>query len=77
MEKDKDIFVSVPAAGRGPGKGGLTVQLLPPQTLPAVPDVSFSVFHLAIPNIVAWVLVVVLVVVAAWIRLPKIFEPGS
>ena len=53
------------------------MHLLPPQTLPAVPSVSFSIFHLAIPNIVAWVLVVGIVLVAAWIRLPKCFEPGS
>ena len=53
------------------------MQLLPPQTLPVVPSVSFGVFHLAIPNIVAWVLVLVIVVVAAWMRLPKVFEPGS
>ena len=64
-----------PATGRGPGKGGRTVQLLPPQTLPSVPSVSFSIFHLAIPNIVAWVLVFAIVLVAAWMRLPKCFEP--
>ena len=77
MEQDEDIAVSAPAAGRGPWKGGLTVQLLPPQTLPAVPHVSFSVFNLAIPHIVAWALVFAIVLVAAWIRLPKIFEPRS
>ena len=76
MEKAEDISISGPAAGRKPGKGGLIVQLLPPQTLPAVPSVSFSVFHLAIPNIVAWALVVVIVLIAAWMRLPKCFEPG-
>ncbi len=53
------------------------MDLLPAQALPAVPSVSFSVFHLAIPNIVAWVLVLAIALVAAWIRLPKVFEPGS
>jgi len=53
------------------------VQLLPPQTLPAVPHVSFGVFHLAIPNIVAWGLVFGIVLVAAWMRLPKIFDSDS
>ena len=77
MEKAEDISISGPAAGRKPGKGGLIVQLLPPQTLPAVPYVSFSVFNLAFPNIVAWVLVFAIILVAAWIRLPKCFEPGS
>jgi hypothetical protein len=50
---------------------------LPAQMLPAVPHVSFSVFHLAIPNIVAWVLVFGIVLVAASIRLPKFLERGS
>ena len=53
------------------------MELLPPQMLPSVPSVSFSVFHLALPNVVAWVLVVVIVLVAARTRLPKIFEPGA
>jgi hypothetical protein len=53
------------------------VQPLPAQALPAVPHVSFSVFHLAIPNIVAWVLIFAIVLVAARLRLPKLFEPGS
>ncbi|MEJ2707926.1 MAG: hypothetical protein P8074_09980 [Anaerolineales bacterium] len=48
---------------------------LPPAMLPAVPHVTFSIFNLAIPNIVAWGLVIVLFFVAAWLRLPKIFEP--
>ena len=53
------------------------MQPLPPQALPAVPHVSFSIFDLAIPNIVAWLLVFLVVMVAARIRLPKFFEPGS
>jgi hypothetical protein len=50
---------------------------LPAQALPAVPHVIFSVFNLAIPNIAAWVLVFAGVLVAARLRLPRFFEPGS
>jgi hypothetical protein len=53
------------------------MQPLPAQALPAAPHVSFSVFNLAIPNIVAWVLVFAIVLVAAGIRLPRFFEPRS
>jgi len=53
------------------------MQLLPPQTLPAVPLVSFGVFHLAIPDIVGWLLVFAIFLLASPIRLPKFFEPGS
>lgn len=48
---------------------------LPPETLPTVPHVAFSIFNFAITNIIAWVLVFVVVLIAAWLRLPKIFEP--
>jgi hypothetical protein len=53
------------------------VEPLPAAALPAVPHVMFSVFNLALPNIVAWALVVAVVLVAARLRLPKFFEPGS
>jgi hypothetical protein len=53
------------------------VQPLPPQTLPAVPHVSFGIFNFAIPDIVAWLSVFVIVLVAAWVRLPEFFERGS
>jgi hypothetical protein len=48
---------------------------LPPQMLPAVSHVVFSIFDLAIPNIIAWALVIVLLLISAWARLPGIFEP--
>ena len=48
---------------------------LPAQLLRSVPHVTFSVFTLAIPNIVAWGAVVVLFSVLAWVRLPRWFEP--
>jgi hypothetical protein len=51
------------------------LQPLPPETLPSVHFVAFSIFNFAIPNIVAWVLVFAIVLIAAWLRLPKIFEP--
>jgi hypothetical protein len=53
-----------------------TTQLLPPQMLPAVPHIAFSIFNFAIPNIFAWLAVFGLVLLAGWARLPKIFEPN-
>ena len=50
---------------------------LPAQALPAVPHVTFSIFNLAVPNVVAWALVFAIVLVAARLRLPRLFEPGS
>jgi hypothetical protein len=45
--------------------------------LPAVPHVSFGIFNLAIPDIVAWILVFAIVLIAAGVRLPKLFEPDA
>ena len=50
---------------------------LAPELLRTVPHVAFSVFNLAIPNIIAWAVLISIFVVAAWARLPKIFEPES
>ena len=47
---------------------------LPPETLSAVPHITFSVFDLAIPNFVVWGVILIVFVVAAWFRLPKFFE---
>jgi hypothetical protein len=49
------------------------MERLPPEMLPAVPHIKFLVFDLAIPNIIAWGVVIVAVAIAAWARLPKIF----
>ena len=48
-----------------------------PRQCRAVPHVSFWVFNLAIPNIIVWGVVISGFVLAAWARLPKIFEPKS
>lgn len=53
------------------------MQPLPPEMLPAVPHVAFSIFNFAIPNIIAWAVAIILVLITAWARLPKIFEPRS
>jgi hypothetical protein len=50
---------------------------LPPQLLPVVPYLKFGIFDLAVPNIMAWLAVIVLLFIGAWVRLPKIFEPGA
>lgn len=46
---------------------------LPPQLLPTVPHVTFSIFNMAIPNIIAVATVVCVFFLAAWARLPRIF----
>ncbi|MCL4511935.1 MAG: hypothetical protein M1470_12815 [Bacteroidetes bacterium] len=45
--------------------------------LPAVPHVVFGIFNIAIPNIIAWSIVVVVLLIGAWMRLPKVFESRS
>jgi len=49
------------------------MDLLPPEMLSTVPHVTFSIFNLAIPNIIAWATVIIIFFVAVWLRLPKIF----
>lgn len=48
--------------------------ILPTQSLPAVSHVIFGIFNWSIPDIIAWVIVIIAFILAAWIRLPKIFE---
>ena len=47
---------------------------LPPEALPAVPNVTFLIFNLAIPNIIMWAIVIVSFFIAAWFRLPSVFS---
>jgi len=53
------------------------VEYLPTQLLPAVPHVVFGVFDLALPNIVAWGLVDITFLLAAWLRLPRFLESSE
>ncbi|MFN2103307.1 MAG: hypothetical protein ACK2U0_20465 [Candidatus Promineifilaceae bacterium] len=53
------------------------MEQLPPQLLPAVPHIIFGIFDLAIPDLIAWIMIIVLFFIAAWARLPKFFEPAS
>jgi len=53
------------------------VEPLAPELLRTVPHVAFSVFNLAIPNIVAWAVLISIFAVAAWARIPKIFGHES
>jgi hypothetical protein len=50
------------------------MQSLPTQLLPAVPHVAFSVFDLALPNIVAWAAIDLALLFAAWFRIPAFLE---
>ena len=52
------------------------MEQLPPQMLPVVPYLRFGIFDLAIPNIIAWLAVILILLVGAWARLPKFFEPN-
>jgi hypothetical protein len=51
--------------------------MLSPELLPTVPHVTFGIFNLAIPNIVAWLTVIVIFIAAMWARLPKFIEPKA
>jgi hypothetical protein len=42
-----------------------------------VSHITFSIFNLAIPNIIVWLVVIVIFIVAAWARMPRFFEPES
>lgn len=50
---------------------------LPAQGLPAVPHVVFGIFNLAIPNIVAWGVVIIVFVASIWLRLPEAIGHGA
>ena len=49
-------------------------QELPTQLLPAVPHITAGIFNIAVPNLIAWILVVVIFFAGAWVRLPRFFE---
>ncbi len=68
---------SWPANTPNPSKRTIAMELLPPQLLPAVPHVRFGLFNLAIPDIIAWGVVIVLVAVGAWARLPRVLVPSE
>ncbi len=46
-------------------------------TKPPVPHVVFGIFNLAWPNILFWVLVVVVFALAAWGRIPEFMESDA
>jgi hypothetical protein len=50
---------------------------LPPEALPPVQHVIFGIFNLAIPNILAWFAIVVVLFVYAWARFPMFIEPAG
>ena len=47
---------------------------LPPETLPIVPYFTFFVFNIAIPNLIAVIVIIIVFFIAVWARIPKIFE---
>jgi hypothetical protein len=50
---------------------------LPPEILKAVPHIKFLIFDLAIPNLIAWIVIIVAFFLAAWLRLPKFLESSG
>lgn len=53
------------------------MEQLPTQLLPAVPHIILGIFDLAIPDLMAWIMIIVFFLMAAWARLPKFFEQTS
>jgi hypothetical protein len=53
------------------------MQPLPPELLPPVQHVIFGIFNLAVPNIFAWVAIIVVFFLSAWARFPKLLEPAE
>jgi len=49
---------------------------LPAQMLPAVPHITFGIFNLAVPNIIAWGSIALIFAIALWVRIPNLFKPG-
>ncbi len=56
------------------GNGKEVIEVIPTQQLPAVPHLIFGIFNLSIPDLIAWIIVIGGFFLAAWLRLPKIFE---
>ncbi len=50
---------------------------VPAQLQPSVPHVVFGIFNVAVPNLIAWLVVVGVFALAVWARLPKSFERGA
>jgi hypothetical protein len=53
------------------------MELLPTQMLQAVPHVTVGIFNLAIPNLIAWAILIGLLLLASWARMPKVFGPKA
>ena len=46
-------------------------------SLPAVPHVTFGIFNLAVPDIIAWAVVLLVFALAVGLRLPPFFHPAE
>jgi hypothetical protein len=53
------------------------MEQLPVQMLPAVQHVIFGIFNLAIPNIIAWGILIIAFLLAVFSRVPHVFEPSD
>ena len=50
---------------------------LPTELLPVVPHLKFLIFDWAIPDLIAWGIVIAAFFLATWLRLPKFFEGSN
>jgi hypothetical protein len=46
-------------------------------SLPAVPHLTFGIFNLAVPNIIAWAAVLLVFALAVGARIPRLFRPAE
>lgn len=44
-------------------------------TLASVAHLDFGLFNLAVPNVIVWIGIVLVLGMATWLRLPAFFEP--
>lgn len=49
---------------------------LPAQMMPTVSRLTFGIFNLAIPNLIAWGTIGVVFAAAIWLRIPSLFKPA-
>ena len=46
------------------------------QALPTIPHVIFSIFNITIPNLIVWGVLILVLLVGSWARLPRFIERG-
>ena len=52
------------------------MEQLPAQLLPVTTHLDFSIFKIALPNLIVGLVIIVIFFAAAWARLPRFLEHG-